>query len=115
MHGVIDLETLLGEKNSAVAYLATSQRISGLYALHMGSSGGLKAWVNGKLVHTARGPRDFAFNQDKADITVKPGFDWNLYVFKVQNSGRGWKFQARVAGPDLGIPWGSQHALPGAK
>jgi len=115
MHGVIDLETLLGEKNSAVAYLATSQRISGLYALHMGSSGGLKAWVNGKLVHTARGARDFAFNQDKADITVKPGFDWNLYVFKVQNSGRGWKFQARVAGPDQGIPWGSQHALPGAK
>ena len=81
----------------------------------MGSSGGLKAFLNGKLVHTAKGPRDFAFNQDKAEIMFNPGFELNLYLFKVENSGKGWKLQARVTGLDGSTPWGSEHELPGAK
>ena len=38
-----------------------------------------------------------------------------MYVFKVQNTADGWKIQARVSAKDGGIPWGSHHALPGAK
>ncbi|MFH1730328.1 MAG: hypothetical protein ABIF82_01595 [Planctomycetota bacterium] len=79
------------------------------------SSGGLKAFLNGKLVHAARGPRDFAINQDKVEIMFKPGYELNLFVFKVENSGRGWKFQARVSALDGDMPWGSEHELPGAK
>ena len=115
LNGVLDLTTVLGDKPNAVAYVATLQRICGKYNLSMGSSGGLKAFLNGKLVHTAKGPRDFAFNQDKVEIMFKPGYELNLYVFKVQNSGKGWKLQARTSGLDGGTPWGSEHELPGAK
>lgn len=113
--GVIDLAKLLGDQKNAVAYLATSQRICGTYKLRTGSSGSLKAWLNGQLVQTAKGERDFAFNQDATDISFKPDYVENLYLFKVQNSGKGWKFQARASGPNLEMPWGSQHVLPGAK
>jgi hypothetical protein len=113
--GVIDLSTVLGGQKNAVAYLATNQRICGKYKLRMGSNGGLKAWLNGQPVHTARGARDFAFNQDTADVTFLPDFVENPYLFKVQSSDKGWKFQARVSGANYEMPWGSRHILPGAK
>ncbi|MCY2928370.1 MAG: hypothetical protein NTV86_02540 [Planctomycetota bacterium] len=113
--GVLDLAKVLGDAPDAVAYVATTQRICGKYELGMGSTGNMKAFLNGKLVHTAKGPRDLAFNQDKALVTFKEGYELNLYVFKVQNSAKGWKLQARIAGLDGGMPWGSQHELPGAK
>lgn len=115
LNGVLDLTKLLGDKPNAVAYVAAQQKICGKYSLSMGSSGGLKAFLNGQLVHTAKGPRDFAFNQDKVEIMFKPGFELNLYLFKVVNSGKGWKLQARTSGLDGGMPWGSEHELPGAK
>jgi hypothetical protein len=114
-NGVIDLTTVLGDKPNSVAYVATLQKICGKYDLTMGSSGGLKAYLNGTLIHTAKGPRDFALNQDKVQIMFKPGFELNLYLFKVENSGKGWKFQARTSTLDGGTPWGSEHELPGAK
>ena len=113
--GVLDLTKALGEAPGAVAYVATMQRICGKYDLGMGSTGPLKAFLNGKLVHSFKGDRDLAFNQDKALITFKEGYELNTYVFKVQNSPKGWKLQARIAGLDGSMPWGSQHELPGAK
>ncbi len=115
--GVLDLADPLGPQPvGAVAYLATAQRICGSYTLHLGANGGVKAWLNGRLVQdTPRPARDFAFNQHGCDVSFKPGYVENLYLFKVQNTARGWRFQARVAGPAMAMPWGSAHVLPGAQ
>jgi hypothetical protein len=117
MGGFIDLRKLLGDQKNAVAYLVTGQRILGRYNLRMGSAGPNKAYLNGDLVYTNKTSREFAFNLDKVEIGFKPGYSWNLYVFKVQNTDKGWKFQARVTPlqDDEGNPWGSAHMLPGAK
>jgi hypothetical protein len=48
-------------------------------------------------------------------MTLEPGFSWNLFVFKVQNVGGQWKFQARLRNQDGTQPWGARFALPSAE
>ena len=59
-------------------------------------------------------PSLFAFNTLKTTLAFREGFSVNLHVFKVQKSEKGWKFQARVSGENLAMPWGAQHPLIGA-
>lgn len=114
--GVLDLAAALGAQPvGTVAYLATNQRICGAYTLHLGSNGGVRVWLNDHLVADTRHDRDFAFNLDAAAVAFRPGYVENTYLFKLQSTARGWKFQARVAGPALAMPWGSTHVLPGAE
>jgi hypothetical protein len=114
-NGMVDLAQVLGNATDAVAYLATAVRSAGKRNVDMGSSGGMKAWANGQLIHGVGGKREFKFNTDTVKMTLEPGFSWNLFVFKVQNVGGQWKFQARLRNQDGTQPWGARFALPSAE
>ncbi len=68
--------------------------------LEMGSDDGVKVWLNGKLVHAHNIARPLAVGSDKAEVTLKPG--WNTLLLKVTQNNLGWEFCARFAKPDGG-------------
>jgi hypothetical protein len=115
LRGVLDLDTVFpNQPPGTVAYLTAGHRICGAYNLAIGANGGVKAFLNNKPVETFKGSRDFAFNTLNTRISFLPDYVENLHVFKVQRSDKGWRFQARVGGDNLSMPWGAQHPLIGA-
>jgi len=71
--------------------------------LELGSDDGVKAWLNGELVHANNVARAAQPYTDKADITLKAG--WNLLQLKITQNVLGWEFCARIVGRD-GKPLG---------
>jgi HEAT repeat protein len=66
--------------------------------LEVGSDDGLKVWFNEKLVITHNTFRGLTPGSDKADITLKSG--WNSLLLKVTQLNQGWEFCARIVKPD---------------
>jgi hypothetical protein len=66
--------------------------------LEMGSDDGVKVWLNGQVVHANNATRPAEPGQDKAEVTLKEG--WNTLMLKVTQSGGQWAFCARLRGPD---------------
>lgn len=115
LRGVLDLDKVFpNQPVGAVAYLTAGHRICGDYNVTIGANGGVKVFLNNKPIETFKGSRDFAFNTLKTKVSFLPDYVNNLHVFKVQKSDKGWKFQARVGGDNLSMPWGAQHPLIGA-
>ncbi len=88
-----------GEENCA-AYLRTRiiapQDCSGV--LLMGSDDGIKAWLNGKVVHSNNVDRGELVDQDAAPIQLKKGA--NELMLKISQGGGGWSASARIVGAD---------------
>lgn len=61
--------------------------------LELGSDDGVKAWLNGKLVHAHNVARPLIAGQDKVDIHLQQG--WNVLLLKVSQNNQGWGFTAR--------------------
>lgn len=93
--GLVDLEKLSGGDNS-VAYLVTClvtekpMRVT----LSMGSDDGIKAWLNGKLVHANMVVRPLSPDTDKVAIDLEKGE--NILLLKVVDASGQWGACARI-------------------
>ena len=91
---LMELDKALGGENRA-AYLRNkvwsnkSQKVR----LELGSDDGIKVWLNGQLVHANNVTRGAGPAQDKAEVTLKQG--WNRLLLKITQSGGGWAACAR--------------------
>lgn len=74
--------------------------------LEVGSDDGVKVWLNGSLVHTARLVRGHTPLEDKVPVHLAAG--WNTLLLKVVQCRGGWAFSCGLRAPD-GQP------LPGLK
>ena len=96
----VNLAEALGGADSAVAYART--RVWSPSArparLEMGSDDGIKAWLNGEVVHANDTERGLSPRQDLVKVSLKQG--WNELLLKVTNQGGGWGFGCRVRQPD---------------
>ena len=96
----VNLMALFPNQENCVAYLRTQinapQDCAG--ALLMGSDDGIKAWLNGEVVHSNNIDRGEVADQDTAPITLKKGP--NQLMLKVTQGGGGWSACARVVGSD---------------
>ncbi len=88
------------DQGSCVAYLRTEviapSDCDG--ALLMGSDDGIKAWLNGKVVHSNNIDRGEVADQDSAPIKLKKGT--NELMLKITQGGGGWSASARFVGQD---------------
>jgi HEAT repeat protein len=89
-----------GQENCA-AYLRTRvlapRDCRGL--LLLGSDDGVKAWLNGQVVHSNNVDRGQIADQDTAPIQLKKGP--NELLLKITQGGGGWSACARIVGTDL--------------
>jgi hypothetical protein len=96
----VNLAGLFPGAENCVAYLRTHliapEESSG--ALLLGSDDGVKAWLNGKLVHSNNIDRGQAVDQDAAPIKLRAGK--NELLLKISQGGGGWSACARVVGTD---------------
>ena len=68
--------------------------------LELGSDDGAKVWLNGQVVHANNATRPATPGEDKADVTLKEG--WNPLLVKLTQSAGEWALCARLRGPDGG-------------
>ena len=66
--------------------------------LQIGSDDGVKAWVNGKLVHANNANRGCKPGDDKAKARLAKG--WNTVLMKVVDNSSQWAFCLRIVQPD---------------
>jgi hypothetical protein len=66
--------------------------------LLMGSDDGIKAWLNGAVVHSNNIDRGDVADQDMAPIRLHKGT--NGLMLKITQGGGGWSARARIAGTD---------------
>jgi len=97
----INLGALFPQQENCAAYLQTRliapQDCQGL--LLIGSDDGVKAWLNGKVVHSNNVDRGEVTDEDTAPITLKQGT--NELLLKITQGGGGWSACARIVGKDL--------------
>lgn len=104
----VNLSGLFPGKDNCAAYLKTQiiapQDCDAV--LLIGSDDGVKAWLNGAVVHANNTDRFAVPDQDRVGIALKKGA--NLLMLKVTQGGGGWVACARIVGLD-GAP------LPGLR
>ena len=66
--------------------------------LELGSDDGVKAWLSGKLVHANNTARAAIPYTDKANVTLKAG--WNPLLLKITQNDSPWEFCARICRRD---------------
>lgn len=66
--------------------------------LELGSDDGVKVWLNGRLVHANNAVRPATPGQDKADVTLKEG--WNPLLVKLTQGAGEWALILRFRSPD---------------
>ncbi len=96
----VNLSGIFPDKSSCVAYLKT-YIISPLDCdaqLLLGSDDGVKAWLNGTVVHSNNTDRFAVPDQDRAPIRLKKGP--NLLLLKITQGGGGWLACARIVSLD---------------
>jgi len=68
--------------------------------LELGSDDGVKVWISGQLVHHNNAVRPVEPGQDKADVTLKEGY--NPVLVKLVQEGGQWAMALRLRTPDGG-------------
>ena len=88
--------------NSRVAYLKTWIKSDKRrqVVLEAGSDDGIKAWLNGKLVHANSVARAAIPASDKANIMLNEG--WNKLMLKITQNVGPWEFCGRIRNADGG-------------
>jgi len=66
--------------------------------LELGSDDGVKAWLNGRLVHANNAARAAQPYTDRAEVTLRAG--WNPLLLKITQNDSPWEFCARIRGRD---------------
>jgi len=98
---LLDLSKLFRKDNCA-AYLRNkvwsdkNQNVR----LELGSDDGVKAWLNGQLVHSNNANRGVALGADKVEVILKKG--WNTLMLKITNGSGEWGACARIRALDGG-------------
>ncbi len=96
----IGLAKLFPGAENCDAYLRTTivvpEDCTGM--LLMGSDDGIKAWLNGAVVHSNNVDRSDVVDQDIVRVTLKKGA--NELVLKISQGGAGWSACARIVGTD---------------
>ncbi len=92
---MVDLKKEIGG-DQRVAYLRNRVWVpeSQQALLEMGSDDGIKAWVNGELVHTNAALRAWSPAQDKVQVELAEG--WNTVMLKIVQGGGDWAASARL-------------------
>ncbi len=107
---LLDLEATLGG-DDRVAYLRTrlhSDQDQTLL-LELGSDDGVKAWLNGEVIHADNAVRGITPDQDKVKVHLRQG--WNQLLLKITQSNMGWGACARLRNPDGSPAQGVRAAL----
>ncbi len=92
----VNLGDALGGGDNVVGYVRTGvwSAAAREARLELGSDDGIKAWLNGKVVHANNTDRGLTARQDIAKIALREG--WNELLLKVTNAGGGWAFSCRI-------------------
>ncbi|MCC6143403.1 MAG: HEAT repeat domain-containing protein [Candidatus Hydrogenedentes bacterium] len=108
---VLDLSRALGGAER-MAYLRTEVTSPSAQdaVLELGSNDGIKAWVNGAVVHENNVGRPLTPNEDKIDVQLKEGV--NTIMLGVYNMGGEWQATARLVGKDGQPLQGLKAAVP---
>jgi HEAT repeat protein len=98
-----NLASLFPEQGNCAAYLKTRVVAPADCdaLLLLGSDDGVKAWINGVVVHSNNVDRGAVVDQDMAPIRLKKGA--NDLLLKISQGGGGWAAFARIVGSD-GLP-----------
>ncbi len=83
------------EKVVAYAYTTVNREKAGKVNLLLGSDDGVKAWVNGKLVHRNAIYRGVTVDEDVVEVEMNAGE--NRLLLKILQGNGGWGFVARVS------------------
>ena len=96
----INLEATFGGKDHCGAYMRTQiwSPQDQDARLELGSDDAIKAWLNGKLVHSNYTSRGMSPRQDVVDVKLRNG--WNKLILKVVDNEGGWTFCCRIRKPD---------------
>jgi putative heme-binding domain-containing protein len=86
-------------RTDAVAYAATLLNAKEGFAtrLWMGSSAGIKVWLNGKLVHEHARERAFTPREDSVPVTLAAGV--NRLMVRADAAAKDWKFIVELEDP----------------
>ncbi len=108
----VNLAALFPGQENCAAYLRTRviapEDCQAL--LLLGSDDGVKAWLNGKVVHSNNVDRGDVADQDTAPIHLKKGA--NDLMLKISQGGGGWSACARIVGADFKPIAGLQEERP---
>jgi HEAT repeat protein len=90
---IFDLAGAVGGENRCV-YVRTSvwSEQQQTVRLEIGSDDGVRAWLNGELVHSNLVYRGITPAEDKVPVTLKSG--WNTLMLKIVQGGGAWGFCA---------------------
>lgn len=94
--GMVNLARLFGGDNVA-AYLRSeiwSEKAQPAI-MELGSDDGVKAWLNGTLVHAKNVGRGVSPGEDRVPVNLQQG--WNVLMLKVTNGTGGWGAIVRLA------------------
>jgi hypothetical protein len=99
----INLEAGVGGEEKCCVYVRTTLLAPSAQSvrLSLGSDDGIKAWVNGKLVHDHWVTRGVGTGQDMAEADLAKGA--NVLLLKISNEGTNWAFSCAVTQPN-GMP-----------
>jgi len=92
------LKAIGGTQRAAYALTWVHAETAQPARLELGSDDGVKAWLNGTLVHannTARAAKPYT---DKVNVTLKAG--WNSLLLKITQNNLPWEFCARICRRD---------------
>jgi HEAT repeat protein len=97
--GIVDLLKSLGGEQ-CVAYLRTAvySPVQQPARLELGTDDGVKAWLNGSLVHAHNIARPLTIGSDQMAVMLQSG--WNTLLLKITQNNLGWEFSARFVQPD---------------
>jgi tetratricopeptide (TPR) repeat protein/transglutaminase-like putative cysteine protease len=97
--GALFLDALLRPDSQAAGYALAFVRSDRAQraALRLGSSGPIRAWVNGALVHQHDALRAAALDQDAVGVTLRRG--WNRILIKCVVVEGPWRLFARITDP----------------
>lgn len=111
MDGFVDLVSLLGPADCAIAYATTCVQSPDerQVQLRIGSDDGVKVWLNGELVLSRNVDRAAALDQDIIPATLSKGP--NQLLLKICNRLYSWGFYMRITDP-AGKPYDDLTSVP---
>jgi HEAT repeat protein len=97
--GIVDLLQSIGGEQ-CVAYLRTAVHSPTRQParLELGTDDGVKAWLNGTLIHAHNVARPLTLGSDQVLVTLESG--WNTLLLKITQNNLGWEFASRFTQPD---------------
>lgn len=109
--GLLNFRNVIASKDNCLGYAwAVIEAPKAMdVQMRLGSDDGCKVWLNGKLVHDAKGDRGLNRDGDRATISLREGA--NTMLVKVDQGGGDWSLAVRFGSEQGGLD-GVKFALP---